>query len=809
MNLSDIRSVLSRLLTLGDSELDQTAARLTRLLNLFLEHYGDSPVSLLRAPARIGLLGEHIDYVSYLPTASLTFGSRERDAFMLYRKAAEQVVSGVSSSARYEASSFSLNTRLPQFAGDVKAEWLAFLFANGTPKPHWQNYVEASVTFALGKFGRKSHDGFDFALDSNIPAGGGASSSSALVVLSGAAIRNVNEIRWTPAELASDSAMAEWFIGTRGGSMDHITICLAQPASAVLINYASEQTRNVGLPDEPFQWITFFTKPADKGREVMIEYNERAAVSRLLIPAVIDSWETIAPDRHKQWRETFDLLAAGSLDAVSSAETHLGSLPETISIETIRTNYPAVFAALEQSFPALLAEESRWPLKLRVRALHHLGEVRRVALATQTLESLQNVNDSPGIFAAMQSIGKLLDESHASLRDLYEVSIPDVDELVEIIRDNADVLGTRLMGGGFGGNVLALTTREHTQSLIQKVQEQYYAPRDRHGVREGSVMVSTPGPGLAQVDSNYLLREALARINSIGPSAAPYTTSLIDASNLSPDPQQIWPVIVAAGKGTRAAGTGLKVPKPVALVNDEPAIVHVVRNIRTGLGKTRPPVVIVSPETEPVIREALHGEDVIFVTQSEPYGTGNAVLQAHSILDHFEGTTLVVWGTQPVIRPKTFTRIAKLAELFPAYDMVLPTVFVENPYAPIRRNESGEIESAKETHLENAKPVAFGESNISLFLVKNQPLFEVLVDLHRRYWNDSSQRYERSRGELGFPNEVISELSKRRFGVFASPFADRREEQGIKRFEDVERCERLIAELEEVDREQTVKSRAQ
>lgn len=796
MNLSDIKAALSRLLTLGDSELDQTAARLTRLLNLFLDHYGDSSVSLLRAPARIGLLGEHIDYVSYLPTTSLTFGSRERDALMLYRKSADRLVRGVSSSARYEASSFPLNTHVPEFAGDTKAEWLAFLFANGTPKPHWQNYVEASVSFARGKFGSKTQDGFDFALDSNIPAGGGASSSSALVVLSGAAIRNVNDIPWTPAELASDSAMAEWFIGTRGGSMDHITICLAQPASAVLINYATGQTRSVGLPDEPFQWITFFTKPADKGREIMIEYNERAAVSRLLIPAVIDSWKTTEPERHKQWRETLDLLAAGSPDAVSAAETHLRSLPETISIETIRTNYPAVFAELQQSFPALLAEESRWPLKLRVRALHHLGEVRRVALATQTLDSLQNVNDSAATHAAMQSIGKLLDKSHASLRDLYEVSIPEVDELVAIIRDDTHVLGTRLMGGGFGGNVLALTTREHTQSLIQKVQEQYYAPRDRHGVREGSVMVSTPGPGLAEVDSNYLLREAIARINSIGSSAAAYTTNLIDASTLSPDPQKIWPVIVAAGKGTRAAETGLAVPKPVALVNNEPAIVHVVRNIRAGLGKTRPPVVIVSPETEPLIREALQGEDVIFVTQSEPHGTGNAVLQAHSVLDHFEGVTLIVWGTQPVIRPRTFTRIAKLAELFPAYDMVLPTVFVEHPYAPIRRNESGEIESAKETHLENAQTLAFGESNISLFLVKNKPLLEVLVALHNRYWNESSRRYERSRGELGFPNEVISELSKRRFGVFASPFADRREEQGIKRFEDVARCERLIAELE-------------
>src|ERR1700752_513013 len=182
MNLSELKSALSHLIAVGDSELDQTAARLTRLLNLFVDHYGDSPVSLLRAPARIGLLGEHIDYVSYLPTASLTFGSRERDALMLYRKSAEPMVRCVSSSARYEASSFPLNTRVPEFASDPGTEWLAFLFANGTPKPNWQNYVEASVTFALGKFANEIKDGFDFALDSNIPAGGGASSSSALVV---------------------------------------------------------------------------------------------------------------------------------------------------------------------------------------------------------------------------------------------------------------------------------------------------------------------------------------------------------------------------------------------------------------------------------------------------------------------------------------------------------------------------------------------------------------------------------------------------------------------------------------------------
>jgi CTP:molybdopterin cytidylyltransferase MocA len=408
----------------------------------------------------------------------------------------------------------------------------------------------------------------------------------------------------------------------------------------------------------------------------------------------------------------------------------------------------------------------------------------------------------------MQAIGKLLEESHASLRDLYEVSIPEVEEMLGVIREDTHVLGARLMGGGFGGNVLALTTRDHAQSLIQRVQEQYYAPRNRNGVREGSVMVSTPGPGLAEVDFNDLWCEAIAKINSLGSGAASQKSNLrtlIDASTVSLDPKEIWPVIVAAGKGTRAAETGLTLPKPVALVSEMPAIVHVLRNIREGLGRTRPPVVIVSPDTEGSIREALQREDVLFVTQPEAHGTGDAVLHAHGLLHDFTGSALIVWSTQPVIRANTFARTAKLGQLFATFDMVLPTAFIERPYAPIRRDDWGEIESAKETHLESAHPVAFGETNIGLFVVKNQSLFELLFDLRNRYWNDSTQRYERSRGELGFPNEVISALAQRKFGVFASPFADSREEQGIKRLEDVARCEQFISELEE---EQTVKARA-
>ena len=797
MNLSEIKIALTSLIAAGDVDLERRATRLTILTNLFLDRYGDGPVSLLRAPARMGVLGEHIDYVSYLPTASLTFASRERDAWMLYRKSYEPVIRCASSTARFEPSSFPI-LDVPEFRDQVEAEWLDFLFAIGTPEPHWQNYINAAVTFARGKFGKQIRNGFDFALDSNIPPGGGASSSSALVVLAGAAIRNVNGISWTPEELARDSAMAEWFIGTRGGSMDHITICLGAAANAVLIDYAADQTRLAPLPDKPFEWITFFTKPADKGREIMIEYNERAGVSRLLLPAIIDQWKVNAPARHNAWLKTKELLAEGSLEAFQTAEDLFTALPETISIETVGADYPETLTELERVFPALVNDRPRWPLKIRSRGLHHLGEAKRVAVATKTLNSLQDDKSSDYTLSAMQNLGKLLDESHTSLRDLYNVSVQEVDDLIKIVRSEPHVLGARVMGGGFGGNVLALTTRRHSQDLINRVQEQYYAPRSRNGVREGSVIVSTPGYGLDHVDPNELWRDSIANINSLAANAPSHVTNLralIDAASISFDPHEIWPVIVSAGQGLRAAETGLTAPKPLAIVGDQPAIIHVLRNIREGLGETRPPVIIVSPNNEAAIREALQGENVLFITQPHALGTGDAVLHAHELMHDFVGLALVVWSTQPVIRPQTFRRAVKLARLFDSYEMVLPTAFKNHPYAPIRRKESGEIESATETHLEGAETFEFGETNISLFALKNQTMFQILRELRDRHWNQSTGRYNRARGELGFPNELISALAARKFGVFGSPFADPREEQGIKRREDLARCEQFLSQL--------------
>src|SRR5204862_6785635 len=101
---------------------------------------------------------------------------------------------------------------------------------------------------------------------------------------------------------------------------------------------------------------------------------------------------------------------------------------------------PDTLLELERSFPALLAARPRWPLQLRIRALHHLAEIKRVALAKHILESSEGSTSQENL-SAMENIGKLLDESHASLRDLYGVSISEVEQLRDVIVSNANVLG--------------------------------------------------------------------------------------------------------------------------------------------------------------------------------------------------------------------------------------------------------------------------------------------------------------------------------------------------------------------------------
>ncbi len=785
----------------GDGELWR--AKLDRLViqcARFRQTYGDGPVTVLRAPARINLLGEHIDYVSYLATASLTVGSREHDMIVFFRPADDGRVRGTTTLDRCDPVEFDLAQGPPSGAG---RDWESYLYGSAAPTPHWGNYVKGAAFYARMHFGGRVRRGIDFVVDSTIPAAGGASSSSALTVLAGAAIREANRIAYEPAELARDSARAEWFVGTRGGSMDHLTICLARKMHAVHISYAEEEADCVPMTLPQIRWLTFFSHSADKGREVMLEYNERAAVSRIVIPALIEEWGNRERDCFVAWNAAAEAARGGALAALDELEKLVRQLPETLSLAELEKRDPKALGECRLAFPALVRNRWERPLRIRERALHHIGEVRRVAAAVLGFRAAAAGSPAqpPGAERELLArIGTLLNASHESLRDLYGVSTPEVECLRDIVVSDPNVFGARLMGGGFGGNVLALTTAEHVATVADRVDKLYYAPRARASRDENAVMISTPGDGLTALDRKTLVRTAVEHLNAMWRDSgrlAPAVWRVLDELDVSRRSPEIWPVIVAAGKGARARASGLGVPKPLAVVEGITAATRVFRTLADARFRMCPPVVIVSPETERLLRAELSGTGATFVLQPRPLGTGDAVLCAYEAMKGFEGRALVAWGTQPVIRAATVRRILTVATIFPEYEMVLPTVAVDRPYAPLLRDHNGRVTASRESHLEHAPNSGFAETNIGVFVLWSETMFRVLSDLGRALWQETERCYDRPGGELGFPNELITWLAAEPGGVLASPIADPRELQGIKTLEDIALCEAYLRELSE------------
>jgi galactokinase len=101
------------------------------------------------------------------------------------------------------------------------------------------------------------------------------------------------------------------------------------------------------------------------------------------------------------------------------------------------------------------------------RAKHVITENERVLQAVTLLESgFSKAGD-------LQAFGQLLNQSHASLRDDYEVSIPMIDLLVELAQQHPGVLGARLTGGGFGGCTVNVVEEQALESFGSAVVKEY------------------------------------------------------------------------------------------------------------------------------------------------------------------------------------------------------------------------------------------------------------------------------------------------------------------------------------------------
>ncbi len=284
------------------------------------------------------------------------------------------------------------------------------LDANGNPLPDWALYP-AGVAWTLQQHGLSTLP-FEAAFTSNVPMGAGLSSSAAVEVGFAALWQQLGGWQIDRLTLARYSQEAEnRYVGVNCGLMDQFASANGVEGHALYFDTRSLEFRAVPLP---------------VGTAIVI------ADSRVRRSLASSS--------------AYNDLRAACEQAVALLRPHLPG------IRALRDVSLEDFRRLEQVLPPLVAK----------RARHVVSECARVDQAIMMLEK----GDAAGF-------GRLMFECHASLRDDYQVSCPELDILVELAAGLPGCWGARLSGAGFGGCTVNLVEERRAPEFIARLSEGY------------------------------------------------------------------------------------------------------------------------------------------------------------------------------------------------------------------------------------------------------------------------------------------------------------------------------------------------
>jgi galactokinase len=267
----------------------------------------------------------------------------------------------------------------------------------------WGNYAKAAVQALARRAPIPS--GFDGLVVGDVPSAAGLSSSSALAVASALALLAANGAEIELLELMDLCARAERYVGTHSGGMDQ-AICLGgREGHAVVIEFEPLHLRPIPIPSDWRFVIANTFVEAKKSGAAQVGYNAR----------VHECAEALRGLGARSYREFV-------------AQRPLGELLD------------------------LAEKKLRDPLRRRFR--HVVTENARVEDARAAMME-----------GDLDAFGRLMDASHESLRDDYEVSCAELDRLVERARA-AGAAGARLTGAGFGGCAVALCRANRLDRLL-------------------------------------------------------------------------------------------------------------------------------------------------------------------------------------------------------------------------------------------------------------------------------------------------------------------------------------------------------
>jgi len=302
-------------------------------------------------------------------------------------------------------------------------------------RDHWSDYVRG-VAVTLERAGHRLR-GADLRIRGEVPIGSGLSSSAALEVASGFALLTNSGLTVVRRDLAELCQRAEnEFVGIRCGIMDQFVSCHGQAGKALLLDCRSLEYKLLPLPENARLAVC---NTRVKHSLATSQYNAR----RLECETAV---------RHFAQRGS----NVRALRDVTETDLKLfgGELPEVIYR----------------------------------RARHVITENARVLAAGTALEK-----------GDLVGFGQLMNRSHLSLRDDYDVSCKELDLIVELAQAVPGVYGARMTGGGFGGSTVNLIAAESVDEFKQTVSRGY---EDETGLTP-EIYICTATEGVGEVNTDF------------------------------------------------------------------------------------------------------------------------------------------------------------------------------------------------------------------------------------------------------------------------------------------------------------------
>jgi len=276
----------------------------------------------------------------------------------------------------------------------------------------WSDYV-LGVAVMLRQIGHTTPGGASLLVRGEVPIGAGLSSSAAIEVASALALMSLNGAVLPLPEVAKLCQRAEnVFIGARVGIMDQFVSCLGKAGHALLLDCRSLEYKLIPIPE-----------------------NVRLVICNTMVK------HDHANGAYNRRREECDE-----------------------GVKLLSRWYPKIRALRDVSVEQLEKHKADIPETIYKRCLHVVSENQRV------LEGAQYLTDGD-----VGRFGALMQQSHCSLRDLYEVSCRELDVMAEIAQSLKGYCGGRMTGGGFGGCTVNIVKAPDAEGFAAQISERYQA----------------------------------------------------------------------------------------------------------------------------------------------------------------------------------------------------------------------------------------------------------------------------------------------------------------------------------------------